>query len=213
MTASEAPLAGVRVDRRVRQWRCIVVDPPWEYPEGFHGRDIPYDTMTLEEIKALPVEKMLMREGYVFMWTTNKYLEKSFEVMRSWGCTPRQTLTWCKPENGVGLGGMFTTNTEFVVIGQRISERSNARTKNTTGIRESTSWFVWPKRGHSEKPEEFYTMIERVCLGPYLEMFARDRSPLFPTREGWDVFGNQATGSIELPNAELRGRPLADGPA
>ena len=116
------------------------------------------------------------------------------------GMSPRQTLTWCKPENGVGLGGMFTTNTEFVVIGQRISERSNARTKNTTGIRESTSWFVWPKRGHSEKPEEFYTMIERVCLWPYLEMFAMDRSPLFPTREGWDVFGNQATASIELPN-------------
>lgn len=182
-----------------RKWRCIVVDPPWEYPEGFQGRDIPYNTMTLNEIKALPIKTILMREGYLFLWATNKYLEKAFEVMRAWGCTYRQTLTWCKPKNGVGLGGMFTTNTEFVVIGQRISERSNARMKNTTGIREDSSWFIWPKHGHSEKPEEFYAMVERVCLGPYLEIFARDRSPLFPIREGWDVFGNQTTSSIKLP--------------
>ena len=61
-----------------RKWRCIVVDPPWEYPEGFCGRDIPYCTMTLDEIKALPIKTILMREGYLFLWATNKYLEKSF---------------------------------------------------------------------------------------------------------------------------------------
>jgi N6-adenosine-specific RNA methylase IME4 len=181
-----------------RRFRCIVVDPPWEYPEGFNARSIPYRTMSLDEIRALPVDCLLMREGYVFMWTTNKYLEAGFSVLRAWGCTPRQTLTWCNPPGGVGLGGMFTTNTEFVIIGQRISEKSNARTKNTTGMREKSSWFQWQKRGHSEKPEEFYSMIERVCLGPYLEMFARDRSPMFSTREGWDVWGDQCAASIEL---------------
>ena len=198
-TTEQAALPGVRVDPHVRLWRCVVVDPPWEYQEGFHGRAIPYDTMSLDDIKALPVESLLMKEGYVFMWTTNKYLEAGFSVLRSWGCTPRQTLTWCKPIGGAGLGGMFTTNTEFVIVGQRISERSNARTKNTTGNRERSAWFQWPKRGHSEKPEEFYTMVERVCLGPYLELFARDRSPMFGTRDGWDVWGNQCSSTIELP--------------
>lgn len=42
-------------------------------------------------------------------------------------------------------------------------------------------------------------MIQRVCLGPYLEMFARDRSPMFQTRDGWEVWGDQCTASIELP--------------
>lgn len=39
---------------------------------------------------------------------------------------------------------------------------------------------------HSAKPEEFYTQIvEKMCRGPYVELFGRR------TRPGWDVRGNQ----------------------
>ena len=39
---------------------------------------------------------------------------------------------------------------------------------------------------HSAKPEEFYTrIVERMCKGPYVELFGRR------TRPGWDVRGNE----------------------
>lgn len=39
--------------------------------------------------------------------------------------------------------------------------------------------------GHSRKPEASYELIEKVCPGPYLELFARQRRP------GWDAWGNE----------------------
>jgi N6-adenosine-specific RNA methylase IME4 len=55
-----------------------------------------------------------------------------------------------------------------------------------------SSWHRWPRRAHSEKPEEFYAMVEQVSPGPYLDMFARR------PRLGWDVWGDEAPGSVDL---------------
>ena len=59
---------------------------------------------------------------------------------------------------------------------------------------DSTWWQVKrPHNSHSTKPEFFQDMIEVVSDYPRLEMFARRQ------REGWDVFGDEVEGSIELP--------------
>lgn len=146
---------------------CIVADPPWEYKGGFNGfgnrKELPYAHMNLEEIKALRVADLLKREGYLFLWTTNRWLEKSFGVARAWECTPKQTLTWCKPKGAKGLGGMFATNTEFVIVAQKIREGTNAHGSRTNQEREGTSWFEWTKQAHSQKPEAFQDVVERVC--------------------------------------------------
>ncbi len=56
-------------------YRTIVADPPWEYPEGFATRsrtpgkwtgpvrhyDLPYPSMTIAEIEALPVQELAGR--------------------------------------------------------------------------------------------------------------------------------------------------------
>ena len=47
------------------------------------------------------------------------------------------------------------------------------------------------KREHSRKPDEMINLIEACSPGPYLEMFARG------DREGWAMWGNQATASYE----------------
>ena len=42
-------------------------------------------------------------------------------------------------------------------------------------------------RAHSEKPEEFYAMVESLCPAPaYLELFARS------ARQGWTAWGAEA---------------------
>jgi N6-adenosine-specific RNA methylase IME4 len=146
--------------------------------------------MELDAIRALPVADMLEREGYLFLWATNRHLEAAYTVARAWGCTPRQTLTWCKPIDGTkGLGGMFVTNTEFVVVAQKIREGTNAHGARTNQDRAETSWFEWPKQPHSQKPEAFLDLVERVSPGPYLEMFARR------ARFGWDYWGDQSLGT------------------
>lgn len=176
-----------------QRYRCIVADPPWQYAEGWPAwnddgqrKPMDYAQMTLDEIKAMPVRSLMENEAYLFLWTTNRYLEEGFKVCRAWDCVPRQVLTWCKPAHGKGPGGMFATTTEFVIIGQRIGPKSHARGQRTNGERVDTSWFQWPRYKHSEKPEAFIDMVERVCPGPYLELFARRQ------RLGWHTWGNQS---------------------
>jgi N6-adenosine-specific RNA methylase IME4 len=191
---------GRMTSHRVR-YSTIVVDPPWPYEDGWPGwslsRDerlaLPYPSMSLEEIKDLPVFSLIAPEGYVFLWTTNRYLENAFAILRYWRMVPRQTLTWCKPPRGEGPGGMFATTTEFVIAAQRIGPHSHARGQRTNGRRVDTSWFQWKRGEHSAKPDAFLDLVERVCPGPYLELFARRQ------RLGWDTWGDQALEHVEMP--------------
>ena len=148
--------------------------------------------MDLDAIKAMRVSDLIEREGYLFLWTTNRWLERAFEVVRAWDCTPKQTLTWCKPQGAKGLGGMFATNTEFVIVAQKIREGTNAHGSRTNQEREGSSWFEWPKQAHSKKPEAFQDVVERVCPGPYLELFARR------ARLGWSVWGNEVESNVDI---------------
>jgi N6-adenosine-specific RNA methylase IME4 len=40
-----------------------------------------------------------------------------------------------------------------------------------------------PAREHSRKPDEFYALVESLCHGRKLEMFAREK------RDGWEAYG------------------------
>jgi N6-adenosine-specific RNA methylase IME4 len=175
------------------KYRTIVADPPWPYEEGWPGWGLnrekrlalPYPSMTIPEISALPVAQLAEPEGYLFLWTTSRHLEAAYGVVRAWSFTPRQVVTWCKPEHGEGPGGMFATTTEFVLVAQRIGPKSHARGQRTLGTRVPTSWFQWPRGKHSAKPEAFLDVVEQVSPGPYLELFARRN------RLGWDTWGNE----------------------
>lgn len=176
---------------------AVVADPPWEYRDGFNGwgerRALPYAPMTLDAIRALPVADLLAREGYLFLWATNRHLEAAFTVARAWGCTPRQTVTWCKPVDGrKGLGGLFATNTEFVIVAQRIREGTNAHGARTNRERAESAWFEWPKQTHSRKPDALQDLVEQLVPGPYLELFARRR------RLGWSAWGDEVDADVAL---------------
>jgi N6-adenosine-specific RNA methylase IME4 len=55
-----------------------------------------------------------------------------------------------------------------------------------------TRWFQWPRGLHSEKPEAFLDLVERMSPGPYVELFARR------DRLGWDTWGNESLGTAEV---------------
>lgn len=65
-------------------------DPPWEYKvysrDTGSGRSAEshYNTMGIEELKALPVENIMADDAVIFMWVTNPTLEYAFEVLKAW---------------------------------------------------------------------------------------------------------------------------------
>ena len=87
------------------KFRCIVADPPWQLdtgPEVFNGTGerghdrLDYEQMTVEKIKALPVESKAAGDAHLYLWTTNKYVEHSYAVARAWGFKPSVLLVWAK---------------------------------------------------------------------------------------------------------------------
>ena len=75
-----------------------------------HRHPLPYDSMPLEDIIALPVEKFVDRDGCaLFFWTTTRYLPASFEIVAAWGFKYTQTTVW-KKTNPNHFGGSVAPN-------------------------------------------------------------------------------------------------------
>jgi N6-adenosine-specific RNA methylase IME4 len=180
----------------MRKYKTIVIDPPWKY--GKWGKanpksrpnsieyDLPYDYMTIEEIGNIPLKEIADENCELYVWTTQKYLPNTFDIIKKWGFKYCQTLTWCKKPRGTGQGGVYCPTNEFLILARRGKMPKVKRI-------DSTWWLTKrPHNSHSTKPEFFQDMIETVTDEPRLEMFARRE------REGWDVFGNEVENSINL---------------
>jgi N6-adenosine-specific RNA methylase IME4 len=181
-----------------REFRGIVADPPWDHSDGTGAsyssrgrRDcaLPYPTMTVPEICAMPVAKIAARDALLFLWTTNRFIEDACAVCRAWGFDRVATLVWCK-QRGLGSGGVFYSNVEFILYCKRGSPATPARLRSR--------WFDWPRSRHSAKPEAFQDMVESVSPGPYLELFARR------LRLGWTVWGNEVEANNSVTVARER---------
>jgi N6-adenosine-specific RNA methylase IME4 len=173
-----------------KQYKTILADPPWDVNQkGNYGAIHKYSLMTLERIKAVPVKDLADETGHCWLWVTNGTLRCGFEVLEAWGFTPRSVFTWVKPR--LGLGVYLRSSTEHVLLGTR----GRAPVLNHA----QPNWMFAPLQGHSHKPEEMYSVIERVSPGPYLELFARRR------RAGWDAWGNEIDSDIVIP-----GYPVPD---
>lgn len=174
-----------------------MVDPPWEYDgfasdptsgrglsddqrEPIKAEPLPYSSMSLLEIRGLPMDELAAHDCRLFLWTTNRYIEHSFAILTGWGFTYKQTLVWHKTGNPSPFGGSVAPNhAEFLLVA--------TRGKPELGGRHTSSVIAAPaQRRHSRKPEAFLDVIEKVSPGPYLEMFARRN------RLGWDTWGNES---------------------
>ena len=183
----------------MKRYKTIYADPPWEY--GVWGkssnrgsrvirdeinipRPLPYPTMTLQQIKGLPINNLSDDNCELYLWTTQKYLPHSFDVIKSWGFKYCQTLTWCKTPRGTGQGGVYCPTTEFIILARKGKMPKVKRI-------DSTWWNI--KRfqtSHSKKPDFFRELIESVSDDPRIELFAREKV------RDWDVWGNEVEGDI-----------------
>jgi N6-adenosine-specific RNA methylase IME4 len=175
-----------------KKFRTILADPPWQFqnrtgkvaPE--HRRLSRYQTMSLDDICALPVESCAEETAHLYLWVPNALLPAGLQVMQAWGFEYKSNLVWHKVRkdggsDGRGVGFYFRNVTELVLFGVR---GKNART--LAPGRRQVNLLATQKREHSRKPDELYDIVEACSPAPYLELFARGARP------EWWVWGNQA---------------------
>jgi N6-adenosine-specific RNA methylase IME4 len=192
---------------------CILADPPWRFetfsekgrdrsPDGLtraaqrqNRPENHYPTMTMEELKALPVGALAAPDCLLLMWFVDPMLPHALELGRAWGFTYRTLgFTWAKLRREgstrdklhddawhklfpIGTGYWLRANPENSLLFTRGEpKRKHADVRRL---------IVAPRREHSRKPDDARKRLQRLVDGPYLELFAREPAP------GWDVWGNQ----------------------
>ncbi len=84
------------------QFKTILADPPWDIQQkGALGAGSHYKLMALDKIQAMPVADLAAANSHCWLWVTNATLRAGYDVMESWGFTPRSPLTWIKPRIGL----------------------------------------------------------------------------------------------------------------
>lgn len=169
---------------------AILADPPWQFsnrtgkvaPE--HRRLSRYETLTLDDIKEIPVSTAAADASHLYLWVPNALLAEGLAVMEAWGFQYKSNIVWHKVRkdggpDGRGVGFYFRNTTELVLFGIRGKLRTLAPGRRQVNIIRTQ------KREHSRKPDELYGIIEDCSPGPFLELFARG------TRPGWHQWGNQ----------------------
>jgi N6-adenosine-specific RNA methylase IME4 len=165
-----------------KKYHVIAIDPPWAYSEkgGFDSENydsvsnrgaVDYPTMTINQIKE--IELPAAENCVLFLWTTHAFLEDSFLLVRQWGFQYKATLVWDKVK--MGIGRTVRMQLEFCLLaikGNPIIQGSSER-----------DLIVESRREHSRKPEAFYEMVERMCIGNKLDFFSRQN------RSNWDHYG------------------------
>ena len=167
-----------------KKYDIIYADPAWDVKAGWdksYGISMPlkYPTMSVNDIKNLPVKNISNTNCKLYLWTINKYLKESFDVIDAWGFKYSTTLLWVKKPKGCGLGGTFSTNVEYLLFASK--GKQNAIKKHTR------CWWELPRSHHSKKPNFFRDMIAETYENKEkkIELFARQRF------DGWDAWGNE----------------------
>lgn len=169
-------------------FKTIYVDPPWPHQQkGGRGASRHYPLMSLADIKNMPITDLAEGNAHLWLWTTNAALRDAYDVAEAWGFTPRSILTWVKWPK-LGLGVYLRNATEQVIFA--------TRGKAPVQFRSQPSWFTAPTQAHSTKPNEIFSIVERVSPGPYVELFARRRPP---SDTDWSVWGNEIASDIAIP--------------
>ena len=180
------------LDGGLGRFPLLYADPPWRYEHTKSDNrriENQYPTLSLEEICALPIHEVTTDNCILYLWTPNPILEQAFQVLAAWGFRYRTAMVWVKDKWGAGVWARQQHESLLVAI-------KGTPTAPEDAMRPSSVIYA-PRRGHSEKPEEVYAMLERMYPElPKLELFARTPRP------GWSAWGNQVPCGASLDELE-----------
>ena len=176
-----------------RQYGLIYCDPPWR---GFDGTLDPtrqienqYPTMTVDDLIAMAsqspsgepggIKAITAPDCILAMWTIASKRDESCRVITAWGFEVQSEAVWVK--DSIGMGHWFRQRHETLVLATAGAPMTPLESDRPDSVIEA------PRRGHSEKPDEVYTLLEDMFRGvPKVELFHRGES-----RPGWHTWGNE----------------------
>ena len=183
----------------MKKYKIIYADPPWDYkdkrdkhPRLCGGASAHYVTTPTKDLAQLDVASICDTDCMLFMWVTFPTLPDAISLISSWGFKYKTLgFSWIKLNKKnlkpfFGIGYYTKSNCECCLIGVK-----GKPIKISDSV---SSVIIEPRMEHSKKPTTARDRIVQLCGDvPRLEMFCRGSA------EGWDVFGNEAENSIEIP--------------
>lgn len=169
-----------------RKFKIIYADPAWSYWEGGHkNQSLHYQTMGIDDICNLPIERIADDNSILFLWVTFPILQEAFRVIESWGFTYSTCgFVWVKRNKNsegyfFGNGSWTRANAELCLIGTRGSvARASANISQILDDRVAE---------HSAKPKRVRGLItDLVGELPRIELFSRNTD-----KDGWFNWGNK----------------------
>lgn len=203
----------------------ITADCPWPFRDKLPGPGRgaakhyripgkPREVMTwLRKGEFLPP---IADDALLFFWRVGSMQQEAINIMRSWGFSePKSEIVWVKvgkrkagkhPAEGhrlileealhIGMGHYVRNSHEICLIGRR------GKGGIPPALRERSVIFA-PVGAHSEKPEAFYRLVERMTPGARrIDLFARK------AHEGFEAWGDEAPAAVTEPAQE----PVIDVP-
>lgn len=179
----------------------IMADPPWRfelYSERGEEKSAQahYDTMSLDDIAALPVRDLGRPDSVLWLWGTWPLLPAQIEIVAAWGYRFVTGGVWHKRtvngKSAFGTGYRLRSACEPFLIGV------SGEPETAKSVRNVVEGVV---REHSRKPPEAYRAAERLVMGEQtFETFRAERGrdcrlvELFSreSRAGWACWGNES---------------------
>lgn len=196
-----------------RRTRVVVADPPWSFgdklPGPKRGAASHYACMSVIDVcnflpdmisdKEIPP---LADDAVLLLWRVNSQQREALTVVRAWGFDdPTSEVVWVKTGGEVDdPGDLFKPPEEMMFekapptlrmgMGRTVRNCHEVallcrRGKPVTRSHSERSVIFAPRGEHSAKPEKFYSLVERLYKGPYVELFARRR------RDNWLQIGDE----------------------
>lgn len=173
-----------------KKYGVIYADPAWEFNNKKTGGSMKsgaaanYSTMTLDDLKALPVQEIADDDCALVMWWVGSQPQEALDLVKSWGFELK-TMTgfvWTKLTRNnkqfFGMGYWTRAGAECCIIAVKGKPKPASH-----NVRSVVSSVVGK---HSEKPAEIRDhIVELFGDVPRIELFARQRA------EGWDAWGDE----------------------
>ncbi|AKJ41537.1 MT-A70 family methyltransferase [Pragia fontium] len=200
-------------------YQLIYADPPWQYGNRISNgaAEKHYPTMTITELKRLPVWAMAAENSVLAMWYTGTHVDEAKELATAWGFDVRtmKGFTWVKLNalaeqhiNKALAAGELSNFYDFMDLlnAQTRMNGGNYTRANSEDVliavkgaglerlNASIKQVVYAQQGeHSAKPWEVRHRLERLYGAvSRIELFSRQ------SIDGWDTWGNQCECSIQL---------------
>lgn len=155
-----------------QKYSVIYADPPWQYERPVSDSrkvENQYPVMSLDDIKALPVNTLATDTAILYLWATSPKLEEAMSVMNAWGFSYRSCAVWDKEV--IGMGYWFRQQTELLLVGIRGAMPSPEPASRVSSL-------ITSKRGkHSQKLGKRYipTVLVKALLSSSTQNMARTR--------------------------------------